>query len=127
MNLLYIGFGGFIGSVCRYLAFQATDHLYHRYHFPFGTLAVNAAGSFLIGAALALSLKHHGLERHSIGHLLLVTGFLGGFTTFSTFSQDNLVLIMEKQFGLFALNALLNVGLGLALVAAGYLLADRCF
>ncbi|OGC04755.1 hypothetical protein A2276_02135 [candidate division WOR-1 bacterium RIFOXYA12_FULL_43_27] len=127
MNLLYIGLGGFLGSICRYLSFQALDRYYHRYHFPLGTLAVNALGSFLIGAALALSIKHNILGRHTLGHFLLVTGFLGGFTTFSAFSQDNLILIMEKQYWLFALNTLLNVGLGLALVAAGYMLVERCF
>lgn len=122
MDLLAIGLGGFFGAIGRYLIFMTERHFYHLYHFPLGTLFVNLAGSLLIGVALGLGEKYGILNRGSSGHYLFVTGFLGAFTTFSTFSQDNLILWMDKQYWAFAANIFLNVVLGIALAGAGYLL-----
>nr|VFJ73529.1 MAG: CrcB protein [Candidatus Kentron sp. FM]VFJ74043.1 MAG: CrcB protein [Candidatus Kentron sp. FM]VFK20614.1 MAG: CrcB protein [Candidatus Kentron sp. FM] len=120
-TLLTIGFGGFLGAIGRYLIFMADRHLYHHYHFPLGTLFVNLTGSLLIGIALGFAVKYDILSRGSAGHYLFVTGFLGSFTTFSTFSQDNLILLMDKHYWPFAANILLNVFFGIALAASGYL------
>jgi len=125
LNLFYIGLGGFIGSIARFLTYQATDSLYHKTNFPMGTLAVNLLGSFLIGIALALALKHQLFVRHSMLHYLFISGFLGAFTTFSTFSQDNLVLLLNKNYFLFGCNLMLNVFLGLGLVFLGYAAVNR--
>jgi len=125
MNFLMIGIGGFIGSISRYIVFLGAKHFYHHEHFPMGTLIVNATGSLLIGMVLALSIKHNIMSRHSIGHFLFVTGFLGAYTTFSTFSQDNLVLLFEKHYLLFVLNILLSLVLGLGLAAVGYFLVEK--
>ncbi|HNW82198.1 MAG TPA: CrcB family protein [bacterium] len=119
-NLLLIGIGGFTGAIARYLVFLSTDHLYHKYNFPFGTLITNLAGCLLIGIALGLSIKMNIFTRHTTGHYVFVTGFLGAFTTFSTFSQDNLALILQKNYALFTTNILLNTFLGLALTMTGY-------
>ena len=75
--------GGAAGAVCRYLS---TSFVSARFgsNFPYGTLTVNILGSFLIGLFTALTC--HNADPHL--KLLLVTGFLGGFTTFSTFSMD---------------------------------------
>lgn len=121
INLLTIGLGGFLGAISRYLIFMADRYFYHHYHFPLGTLFVNLVGSLLIGIALGLSVKYDILSRGSPGHYLFVTGFLGAFTTFSTFSQDNLILLMDKQYWSFMANIFTNVVLGLALAALGYL------
>ncbi|MBT8419962.1 MAG: fluoride efflux transporter CrcB [Gammaproteobacteria bacterium] len=121
INLLTIGLGGFLGAISRYLIFTADRYFYHHYHFPLGTLFVNLVGSLLIGIALGLSVKYDILSRGSPGHYLFVTGFLGAFTTFSTFSQDNLILLMDKQYWSFMANIFTNVVLGLALAALGYL------
>lgn len=120
-NLLLIGIGGFTGAIARYLVFLTSDSIYHKYNIPAGTLIVNLAGSLLIGIALGLSVKLHMFERHSASHFIFVTGFLGAFTTFSTFSADNLALIINKQYSMVILNVLSNTILGLMLTAAGYL------
>jgi CrcB protein len=81
--------GGFFGSIARY---WIADQLEQRWTFvlPIGTLSVNLIGSFLIGIVIAL------FDRDSINHTLryfLATGFCGGFTTFSTFSAENITLL----------------------------------
>nr|VFJ88547.1 MAG: CrcB protein [Candidatus Kentron sp. H]VFJ90565.1 MAG: CrcB protein [Candidatus Kentron sp. H]VFJ96711.1 MAG: CrcB protein [Candidatus Kentron sp. H] len=124
IHLLTIGLGGFLGAIGRYLIFMADRHLFH-HHFPFGTLFVNLTGSLLIGLALGLGVKYDILSRGSPGYYLFVTGFLGAFTTFSTFSQDNLILLMDKHYGSFTANILLNVVLGIALAALGYFLVHK--
>lgn len=85
--------------------------------FPLGTLVVNLVGGFLIGMALA------GMSRSTWLHLFVVTGVLGGFTTFSAFSAESLSLLQRGQWGVAALHALAHVigalvctGLGFALV-----------
>lgn len=124
-GLLFIGLGGFAGAVARYIVFEFAHSIYHKTSFPFGTLVVNLLGSLIIGILLALSLKFPFLARHHAGHYLIVTGFLGAFTTFSTFSQDNMVLLFDKQYTALSINVLINVALGLTLVIAGYSLTRR--
>lgn len=82
MTIFYVAIGGAIGAVLRYLVVASLA-------FPLGTLAVNVIGSFLIGLA-AFSLASKGLDRFLP---LIVTGILGGFTTFSAFSLDTLRLV----------------------------------
>ena len=125
INLLTIGIGGFLGSVSRYLIFMLDNHLYHESEFPFGTLAVNLIGSLLIGIALGLSLKYDVMNRGTFSHFIFVTGFLGAFTTFSTFSQDSFQLLLEKHYWFFIGNVLLNVAGGILLAALGYLLITK--
>lgn len=73
--------GGAVGSVCRYLLSSV-----HMASFPWGTLTVNVLGSLLIG--LLAGLSGRGLLSPEL-KLLLVTGFCGGFTTFSTFANES--------------------------------------
>lgn len=110
-----------LGAISRYLIYALTDSAYHKHSFPFGTLLVNLLGSLIIGILLALAVKYTFLARHHASHYFLITGFLGAFTTFSTFSQDNMVLLFDRHYGAFVLNILLNVVLGLLLTIAGYL------
>jgi len=124
-NLITIGIGGFLGAVSRYLVFMINDKFYHHIEFPLGTLAVNLIGSLLIGIALGLSVKYDVLNRGSFSHYLLVTGFLGAFTTFSTFSQDSFQLLTERHYGFFIGNIFLNVVVGILLAALGYLLITK--
>ena len=81
------------------------------FFFPWATLTVNVAGSFLIGLFYALSARLHLSEET---RLFLTTGLCGGFTTFSTFSHENLALLRQGAYGAFALYATLSVATGLA-------------
>ena len=115
-NLLFIGLGGFLGATSRYLI----STLFHQ-SFPMGTLVVNIAGSLVIGIFLALALQT-GLKQNSFTYLFFVTGLCGAFTTFSAFSQDNLVFLMEKNFMGFSLNIMANIALCLFATFVGYLI-----
>jgi CrcB protein len=121
-NIILVGAGGFFGAVSRYIVYMAANKIYHKSHFPWGTLIVNLTGSFFIGLALGAAIKFNVLSRHTMGHYFLVTGFLGAFTTFSTFSQDNLILLMDKNYMSFAINIAANTIPGLTLAACGFLL-----
>ncbi|MDH3325015.1 MAG: fluoride efflux transporter CrcB [Candidatus Peregrinibacteria bacterium] len=127
INLLTIGLGGFLGAISRYLVFMVDDHFYHKTDFPLGTLFVNLLGSLLIGIALGLSVKYDILSRGSFSHYLFITGFLGAFTTFSTFSQDSFILLTEKHYYFFVSNIILNVIIGILLVTLGYFLVIKDF
>lgn len=95
MLLLYIAAGGAFGSVCRYLAMSWVSGLMGK-EFPYGTLMVNILGSLLLGMLIGLiaTMLPRGRELHA----LLAIGFLGGFTTFSTFSMDIYLLVERGQF-----------------------------
>ena len=119
-HALAVFLGGGIGSVLRWLVGRWTLHLFG-YGFPFGTLAVNVAGSLAIGLAVGL------LE--GIGQpakLFFVTGLLGGFTTFSAFSLDTLTMWQRGEPVLAALYVALSVILSLAAAFAG-MAASRSF
>jgi CrcB protein len=116
MNLLIVALGGAAGSVARYLVTLAAGQAFGT-HFPWGTLAVNIAGSFLMGLVIALGA--HKLQLSNEMRLALTTGFLGGFTTFSAFSLDFAFLFERKDYTLAALYLAGSVGLSiLALFAA---------
>lgn len=82
LNCIAVGLGGFLGSVCRYLAGQIP--LGRDWGFPVRTLAINLIGSFLIGAVTALALKRAAPDPRLV--LFLKAGVCGGFTTFSSFA-----------------------------------------
>ena len=124
-NFLIIGIGGFLGAISRYMVFMLDNYFYQHYKFPFGTLFVNVIGSFLIGIALGLGIKYDIFVRGTFSHYLFVTGFLGAFTTFSTFSQDSFILLLNKNYVLFICNILFNVVFGIVLVGLGYFLIIR--
>lgn len=93
-TLLYIALGGAIGSVCRYLLTKAIQHQWVGV-FPWGTLVVNLIGCALIGLLYGLFEKHDILS--SDLRLLLTVGLCGGFTTFSTFMNESLLLMRSGE------------------------------
>lgn len=84
LECLFVGAGGFIGSVCRYLI--GLLPVSPSNGFPVKTLAINVIGAFLIGLIVALAAKNSSLNPRLV--LMLKAGFCGGFTTFSTFALD---------------------------------------
>lgn len=113
-TLLIVAAGGALGSSARYLVNVGAMRLAGP-GFPAGTLAVNVAGSFLMGV-LAVVLAHHGGTRHAP---FLMTGVLGGFTTFSAFSLDAVSLWTRGQAGVAAAYVLGSVALSVAALLAG--------
>jgi len=98
-DILIVFIGGGLGSISRYLISQLVNTHFNT-NFPLGTFTVNIVGCFLIGVIMALSEKFN-LSNAWI--LLLSTGFCGGFTTFSTFSYENNLLLRSGDYlGLMA-------------------------
>lgn len=113
-TLIWIALGGGVGSVARALIGYAVPA-----RFPWATLLINAAGSLLIGWLMA---RLGSVEPAASARLqsLLVVGFCGGFTTFSTFSWQTLDQMMKGQWAAAAANVLLSVALCLLAVWLGY-------
>ncbi|WP_425099978.1 fluoride efflux transporter CrcB [Tropicibacter sp. S64] len=116
--LLQVALGGALGASGRYLTGLAATHLMGR-GFPWGTLIVNILGSFAMGV-IVVALAHLGGNRYAP---LLMTGVLGGFTTFSAFSLDAVTLYERGQVSLAAGYVLASVLLSLGALIAGLLVA----
>ena len=120
-EILYIGFGGFFGAISRHFISSAAFLLFPRTSFPVGTFLVNVLGSFLIGLSAGLFQGRVPLDADL--RLMIVTGFLGAFTTFSTFSMQNVFLFREGHLFMAVFNIIANVLVTLAAAWAAYLLA----
>lgn len=118
--LLLVCVGSGLGGICRFLLAMLIKSPVGS--FPLATLVTNLIGCLFIGLFLGLSVKHHWLSKEL--QSLLVTGFCGGFTTFSTFSNEALTLLRSDAFFMFALYVGLSIIIGLCLVALGYWLAS---
>ena len=116
--ILAVGAGSFLGGVGRYLISLAMKGLSKG--FPWATLAVNLVGCFLIGLLWGVFSKN-GTEG-STWALFLTVGLCGGFTTFSTFSKEALVMLQGGNVWGFAGYVAISVIAGIALVALGYFL-----
>ena len=118
-TLLLIGTGGFLGSISRFMASRFMQNNFPS-AFPFGTVFVNITGCFLIGLIYGFS------ERSSLltseWKMFLAVGFCGGFTTFSTFANENLALLRDGDFFHFLIYTILSVFLGIAATFLGVLI-----
>ena len=122
MQLLYVGLFGALGCLARYLL-SSWVHGLAAVPIPFGTLAVNVLGSLAIGLLMGGDL-HHPLLGGNL-RIGLAVGFLGGFTTFSTFSYETVRLMEAGQIGAALFNALLNVVLCLLAAWGGIVVARQ--
>ncbi len=120
IQIIAIGLGGFFGAVSRFLISGWVHHL-AGVEMPYGTLAVNVAGSFLLAFLLHVFLSAPNLPMALKG--ALTTGFLGAFTTFSTFTVDTLYLFEHGSWPKALLNIFLNVLICLVAAACGLALA----
>jgi fluoride exporter len=111
---LIIGFGGFIGTVCRYLVVS----LFDKSSFPYGTVVVNLAGCFLIGLVSGYFSQKMGDQTQLF--FFLTIGCLGGFTTFSAIAMDSQVFIQNGEFIRMLAYIAFQTLLGIALCMIGY-------
>jgi fluoride exporter len=95
-EIVLVGIGGMTGSVMRYLA----GYFIRQDIFPYATLTVNLAGSFLMGVIMGFAAKQQGFDNW---RLFLATGICGGFTTFSAFAWENMQLLVQQRLGSFVL------------------------
>lgn len=121
-KLTLIAIGGGFGAVARFLLAAWAIRAWP--NFPSGTLAVNLLGCLLIGIAMPFFAGHEPRFREE-WRLLLIIGFLGAFTTFSTFAYETFVEGDAGQFGKVLVNIGISVVGGLTLVWIGYRLTDR--
>lgn len=116
INLLILGFGGFIGAISRYLIGGWAQDVSRSVGFPYGTLAVNLTGCFLIGV-LSQMVERGFLDPQM--RLFILVGMLGAFTTFSTFSLETINLLQDGELSRGFANLAANNLLGLAAVLIG--------
>jgi CrcB protein len=115
MNVLLVFLGGGLGSVTRYWVSQTLARQFES-TIPLGTFTVNMVGCFWIGMILSV-LEGYGRSPHASVvpslSLLFVTGFCGGFTTFSSFAYENSLMIEHQSYATFIVYAFSSLGLGL--------------
>ena len=114
--LLFVGAGGFLGSIARYLSQQLVIKYYGDI-FPLGTLIVNIAGCLLIGVLYGF--MDRGKLLYPETRLFLTTGFCGGFTTFSAFSIENIIMLNKGEYFYVLIYVALSVILGLGATYLG--------
>ncbi|HEB51549.1 MAG TPA: fluoride efflux transporter CrcB [Desulfobulbus sp.] len=122
IRLFVIGSGGFVGAILRYLVSGWVQVWSGSILFPFGTMAVNLIGCFVIGFFSFLVESRGFLSVETRSFLLI--GLLGAFTTFSTFGNETLTLLRNGRMDLAAINATVQVLAGLVMVWLGRVAAS---
>jgi CrcB protein len=119
-NIFMIGIGGFLGAISRYGVALWIGQRWGR-SFPFGTFVINVSGSFLIGLIMSLL-----TERFMVSpqwRLMLVVGFLGAYTTFSTFEYETGALLKDSEYLIAGLNVVMSVFAGFVALKIGEMVA----
>lgn len=124
-NVLIVGLGGFFGAISRYKLGGVILHHTVNHKFPYSTFAINLLGCFLIGLLAGLAEKHHLINMQL--KLLIITGFLGGFTTFSSFSLESIYLIKRGYILITLLYGFLSLIFGVLLAYLGDLLILKLY
>lgn len=120
-KILFVGIGGFLGSIARYWASGMVHRILDKSWFPVGTLAVNVIGCLLIGFLGGLAEKSQ-LFTPEV-RLLVFIGFLGGFTTFSTFGFEIITFARDGEIINALTNLVLHIVLGIGAVWLGFILS----
>ena len=123
-DILLVGLGGFAGSVARYLV-SVIVASQTAFVFPLATFLVNVVGCFFIGILFQTAERGEILSTEL--RLLLMTGFCGGFTTFSAFSVENVQLLQKGEFAFAAGNIILSIAVGIAATWFGITLVRAVF
>jgi CrcB protein len=118
--LWYIAAGSALGGIGRYLVSGAAQRLLGTL-FPIGTLVVNITGSFLLGLLLRYAVETPTLTAET--RAFLTIGFCGGYTTFSTFSYETMMLLEDAEWARAGLNVALSVVLSLLAIMLGFFVA----
>ena len=118
LNLVYVGVGGLLGSIGRYLVAGAVYQVFPNSFFPIGTAVVNILGCFLIGFLSGLTELRQLLNPEM--RIFLLIGLLGGFTTFSTFGYETIAAMRAGDFVSALANVFIQVIVGLSAVWLGY-------
>lgn len=121
LKIIFVGLGGFAGSVSRYLLAGWIQKLLDK-PYPYGTFTVNILGCLLIGLLAGLSQGKHYISPET--RLLILVGFLGGFTTFSTFSSETFALLADGQMLTASINIAASIVFGLIAVWLGYTISN---
>ena len=121
-NLAWVGLGGLLGSMARYLCVWGVGRLFPAVQFPYGTLFVNIVGCFVIGFIGGLAANKQLLTED--GRVFLFTGILGGFTTYSAFGMETFYFLRTAQWNLALMNIFLQLVLGIGAVAVGFWLSE---
>lgn len=122
MKFLLVAAGGGAGSLLRYLAGTAIATRFGG-RFPLGTMVINVTGSFVIGLLMTLFTERY--QPHTNLRLLLVVGFLGGYTTFSSFEWETYSAVREGGLWIGIVNVVGSVTMGYAAVWLGSMLARQ--
>lgn len=125
-NLFLVAIGGAFGASSRYLLIEMVMFLHRGSNFPLGTILVNVIGSFVMGVMHFLCVQY--LDAISLQtRLLIMTGILGGFTTFSAFSVDVLRLVESGHFSLAFIYIISSVLFSLLAIFIGFYLTKMVF
>lgn len=116
MNWLAVGVGAACGAWLRWILGNLLNNVHA--HIPLGTLTANLAGGYLIGIASAFFSSHSGISPE--WRLLIVTGFMGGLTTFSTFSSETVMLLQRGEYIWAGVQLLVHVAGAVLLCLAGF-------
>lgn len=122
-NVCLIFLGGGIGSVLRYLTVLGVARCLPKSVFPWGVLAANLLGSFILGFLFAMPAMK---DKGSGPWLFAATGVLGGYTTFSTFANDSWLLLVNQHSWLALLNVIGSAALGITAAALGWWAGGKC-